>query len=221
MDAAAWDERYAATELVWGAPPNRFLPAEVAELVPGRALDLACGEGRNAVWLATAGWRVTAVDFSRVAIDKGRRLAAEAEVEVGFVVADVTSHVPQAGAYDLVIIFYLQLVRSARLAVLERALEALAPGGTLLVVAHDLANLERGHGGPQDPAVLPTAPGLVSEMRGLAVGAGLEVVDAGERERVMETGDGPATAIDCLVRVRRPGGLGDATNTTAPRLEPL
>src|SRR4051794_41852696 len=75
MDAAAWDERYAATGLVWSAEPNRFVVAEMADLRPGRALDLAAGEGRNAIWLAVRGWRVTAVDFSAVAIDKGRRLA--------------------------------------------------------------------------------------------------------------------------------------------------
>jgi len=204
VDAAAWDERYAASGLVWGASPNRFLPPEVSELQPGRALDLACGEGRNAVWLASVGWDVTAVDFSRVALEKGRSLATEAGVQVDFVVGDVTGHVPAADAYDLVVIFYLQLVRSERLAVLERAVRALAPGGTLLVVAHDRANLERGHGGPQDPAVLPTAPMLVSELREVPAGASLEVVRASERERPVETDAGPAVAIDCLVRVRRP-----------------
>src|SRR4051812_50095966 len=75
MGAAAWDERCAATGLVWSAEPNRSVVAELADVRPGRALDLAAGEGRNAIWLAVRGWRVTAVDFSAVAIDKGRRLA--------------------------------------------------------------------------------------------------------------------------------------------------
>src|SRR2546430_7187246 len=66
MDAAEWDQRYAGTELVWSAEPNRFVAAELADLPPGRALDLAAGEGRNSVWLAERGWAVTAVDFSRV-----------------------------------------------------------------------------------------------------------------------------------------------------------
>ena len=77
MDAAAWDERYAATELVWSAGPNQFVEQELADLPPGRALDLACGEGRNARWLAERGWQVTAMDFSPVAIEKGRRLAEQ------------------------------------------------------------------------------------------------------------------------------------------------
>ena len=76
MDSEAWDERYAATELVWSAEPNQFVAAECADLAPGRAVDLAAGEGRNAIWLAGRGWAVTAVDFSSVALERGRRLAA-------------------------------------------------------------------------------------------------------------------------------------------------
>jgi 2-polyprenyl-3-methyl-5-hydroxy-6-metoxy-1,4-benzoquinol methylase len=64
-----WNARYAASELLWTAEPNRLFAAEIAGLEPGRALDLACGEGRNAVWLAEQGWRVTAVDFSDVALE--------------------------------------------------------------------------------------------------------------------------------------------------------
>lgn len=90
-DAAAWDERYASAELVWGAEPNRFLPPEVAGLRPGRGVDLACGEGRNAIWLARQGWTMTGVDFSEVGISKARRLAAHAGVTVDLVVDDVPS----------------------------------------------------------------------------------------------------------------------------------
>lgn len=75
MSSAEWDRRHGVSELVWTAEPNRFVAAELADLVPGRALDLGCGEGRNAVWLAEQGWRVTGVDFSRVALEKARRLA--------------------------------------------------------------------------------------------------------------------------------------------------
>src|ERR1022692_4898294 len=75
MKSEEWDKRYAGQELVWTAEPNRFVVAELKDLAPGRALDLGAGEGRNAVWLASAGWQVTAVDFSAVGLDKGRRLA--------------------------------------------------------------------------------------------------------------------------------------------------
>jgi SAM-dependent methyltransferase len=88
MDPAAWDERYAATDLVWSAGPNQFVEQELAGLAPGRALDLACGEGRNARWLAEQGWHVTAMDFSPVAIETGRRLTAELDGRIEWVVGD-------------------------------------------------------------------------------------------------------------------------------------
>ena len=78
MDSAEWDARYAAADLVWTAAPNRWVEAEFADLRPGRALDLACGEGRNVLWLAGRGWQVTAVDFSGVALAKGRHAAQAA-----------------------------------------------------------------------------------------------------------------------------------------------
>ena len=77
MDAEAWNERYRTSELMWSAGPNQFVEAELADLAPGRAVDLAAGEGRNAIWLARRGWQVTAVDFSQVALDKGRAIAGD------------------------------------------------------------------------------------------------------------------------------------------------
>jgi len=82
VDRHDWDARYAETELVWSAEPNRFVETELAALAPGRALDLAAGEGRNAIWLATRGWTVTVVDFSRVALEKASNLAAAARTRV-------------------------------------------------------------------------------------------------------------------------------------------
>src|ERR1700754_3536553 len=99
MDADAWDERYAATELVWSAGPNRFVEEECADLQPGRALDLAAGEGRNALWLAERGWSATAVDFSAVALDRARSLAGQRLGEhagtVTLIRADVRDYVPR------------------------------------------------------------------------------------------------------------------------------
>ena len=91
-----WDARYAATELVWSVTPNQFVAAELADLPPGRAVDLAAGEGRNAIWLASRGWDVTAVDFSQVALDKGRRLAESQRLagSVTWVCADATTWQP-------------------------------------------------------------------------------------------------------------------------------
>ena len=82
-------------ELVWTAEPNRFVVAELQDLAPGRALDVGAGEGRNAVWLASRGWQVTAVDFSAVGLDKGRRLAQDRGVAVDWVLADVRDYQPE------------------------------------------------------------------------------------------------------------------------------
>lgn len=203
MDAAGWDERYAGRELVWSAGPNRFLVERSGGLTPGRALDLGAGEGRNSVWLAEQGWRVTAVDFSEVGLDKGRERARRAGVSdaIAWIRADATTWVPPAGSADLAIVFYLQLPAEERRTAHRAAASAVAPGGRLLIVAHDLDNLAHGYGGPQDPSVLPTPTGIVEDLSD----TGLEVVLAERRERPVEAEDGRrVTAIDCLVEAQRP-----------------
>ena len=197
MERKDWNERYAGTELVWTASPNRFLVAEVEALAPARALDLACGEGRNAVWLAERGWRVTGVDFADVALAKAKRLAAARGVEVEWVDADVRDWEPPADAFDLVVLLYLQLPADERRVVHERAAAAVAPGGTLLVVAHHATNPAEGYGGPKDAAVLFTEDDVVADV------PGLEVVRAERVRRPVETPDGEAVALDVLVRAER------------------
>jgi SAM-dependent methyltransferase len=202
MDASAWDQRYAGTDLVWSATPNQFVAAELADLPPGRAADLAAGEGRNALWLATRGWRVTAVDFSAVGLDKGRAVEATLDLAhpVDWVCADVLAWAPPA-AYDLVVIAYLQVVAAERRAAVRRAVEALRPGGTFLLVAHDTSNLTEGVGGPQDASVLMTADDVLADLDGIEV----DVVRAGRVTREVPGEGGPATAYDALVRVVRRG----------------
>lgn len=169
MDSTAWDARYAERQLVWGAEPNRFVVEELTDQPPGAALDLGAGEGRNALWLAGRGWRVTAVDFSAVAIDRGRALAATRDVIVHWVVADVREYRPPVGAFDAVLVAYLHVRPSERASVLERAAAALAPGGRILVIGHDESNLRDGVGGPQDPTVLYTPDAITAELPGLTV----------------------------------------------------
>jgi ubiquinone/menaquinone biosynthesis C-methylase UbiE len=192
-----WNERYAQKDLVWTAEPNRRFAAEVEALEPGRALDLACGEGRNAVWLAEHDWRVTGVDFADVALAKAARLAASRGVEVEWVVADVLDYEPEPRAFDLVAVLYLQLRRDELLHALRTAAGAVAPGGTLLVLGHDTTNLTDGHGGPKDASVLYTAEDVVPALGGLVV----EQAEAVERTVPLE--DGEAVAIDAFVRAHR------------------
>ncbi len=197
MDAAEWNARYDTDKLIWHAEPNRFVRAELAELLPGTGLDLACGEGRNAVWLATRGWRMTAIDFSDRAIEKGRNLAARHEVDVSFDVADATTYRPDQ-RFDLVLSCYLQLPEPDHSAALACGRDAVAPGGTFLLVAHDRSNLDHGHGGPQDPRVLPVPDEVVAALDGFVIERA-EVAD-----RVVTTDEGPRVAKDTLVRARRP-----------------
>jgi SAM-dependent methyltransferase len=199
VDRARWDERYSGTKFEWTTRPNQFVAAELAGLTPGRALDLAAGEGRNAIWLAELGWSVTAVDFSRVGLDKGRRLAAARRVEgrVNWVVADLDDYQPAGAAFDLVMIAYFQVGAELRAKVLARAAAALVPGGTLFVVGHDLINLTEGTGGPQYPEVLYTPEAITAEL------PGLRILRAERVRRTVERDDGAATAIDTLVRAER------------------
>ncbi|UUZ61585.1 class I SAM-dependent methyltransferase [Nocardioides sp. B-3] len=186
--------------MVWSRGPNQFIETECADLTPGRAVDLACGEGRNAIWLASLGWDVTAVDFSQVAIDKGRTLAGDLPVD--WVCADATTWT--GSDLDLAVVAYFQVPAALRRTAMWNVVSSLRPGGTLARVAHDSSNLTEGTGGPQDPAVLMTASDILDDLEGIDV----EVVRAERVARVVTADDGHGsevtkTAWDCLVRLVR------------------
>ena len=204
MDAVDWDARYAGSELVWGTDPNRFVAAEMDGLPPGRALDVACGEGRNAIWLATRGWHATGVDFSAAAIARARQLAESAGVaaRTAFLVGDVVAGPLPAGPFDAVVVAYLQLPAEQRRQAVRHAAGALAPDGVLLVVAHDMTNLAEGVGGPQDARVLYAAQDVVADLDGMV---GTVVERADRVHRPVPTPEGERLALDTLVRVRRAG----------------
>ncbi|HEX7096170.1 MAG TPA: class I SAM-dependent methyltransferase [Acidimicrobiales bacterium] len=138
-----WDERYAASEQVWSGRVNGALASEVADMAPGRVLDVGCGEGADAIWLAQRGWDVTAIDISTVAVDRARRAAEAAGVTIEWVCADVTTTPPAPAAYDLVTLQYPALPRSD--AVIDGLLGAVAPGGTLLITWHVLTDEHVAH----------------------------------------------------------------------------
>ncbi|MEV0356393.1 class I SAM-dependent methyltransferase [Nocardia sp. NPDC050697] len=216
MDAAAWDERYASTELVWGAPPNSTVvqhihgleraPELVADpdgTVPElpRALDLACGEGRNALWLATHGWQVHAVDWSQVAVDKGRtvatRLSRSVRTRITWECADLTDPAVLTGRYELVLMVFLHLPPEERRALVRRAAEVLTPGGTLLVLGHDTTNISDGYGGPRDPSILFTPDDIRADLGPLSAQIRIAVA-----ERVLRPTE-ERDAIDALVVARK------------------
>jgi SAM-dependent methyltransferase len=191
VDARSWDEKYAAADQVWSTTPNQFVESALADLPPGDALDLACGEGRNAIWLARRGWRVTALDFSSVAVERARSLAGDLGID--WRVGDaLTSELPQV---DLVVLAYLQLPPDERSVAVRRAWAALRPGGTFFLVAHDSTNLTEGTGGPQEPAVLYTAEDVLADLADVHP----HVRRAERVERPVIGPEGPVIAYDALV----------------------
>ncbi|MGI8701961.1 MAG: class I SAM-dependent methyltransferase [Nocardioidaceae bacterium] len=200
MDAEDWDARYADHDTIWGLEPNRFVREQCERLPVGEALDLACGEGRNAVWLAQLGWRVTGVDFSAVAIQRARawtsELAPLVALHLHWRVGDVTTLTPKPRSVDLVLVSYLHLPAAERDRVLARASQALRPGGHLVLVGHDLRNLAEGVSGPQDPALLYEPESL----RRMLSSTGRLVVEVA---RTAERPTPAGVALDTVVRARR------------------
>ncbi len=196
MDSAEWDERYSTKEYVWAIEPNQFVKAHLSDLKPGTAIDLGAGEGRNAVWLASNGWTVTAVDFSEGGLEKGRRLAADQDVTVDFVRADATTYAPDQPV-DLVVLSYLQLDSEGRKAVLDHAHTWLNPGGTIFLIAHDASNVTSGYGGPPSADTCYT----IDEIN--AAWSDLDISTAIVADRVVETPDGTRTALDTLAIATR------------------
>jgi SAM-dependent methyltransferase len=152
------------------------------------------------VWLAERGWQVTGVDFSSIGIDKARQLEDARGVRAHWVVADLLDYRPEPGGFDLVIVFYLQVPPGQRPTILRAAAQAVAPGGTFLLVGHDSSNIERGYGGPQDPAVLYTAEDVTEDL----AGTGLRIERAEIVQRPVETAGATRIALDALVRASRP-----------------
>lgn len=192
MDAQEWDARYAVAPQ-WSDAPNALAAELLSDLPPGRALDVAAGEGRMALWLASRGWQVTALDFSATGLARGRERAEQRGLEVDWRVADATATDLGEQAYDLVLVLYLHLPHAPLADVLARCARAVAPGGRLLVLGHDRENLLRGTGGPQDAALLYDVDAL------WAAAAGLVVERLGQVERRVDD----RVAIDTLLVARR------------------
>jgi SAM-dependent methyltransferase len=147
-----WDQRYASLEQVWSGRPNTALLSEVAALPPGRALDVGCGEGADAVWLAARGWAVTALDVSQVALQRAARHGEQAGVVVRWVQAGLVEAGLPPGTFDLVSAQYPALRRTDHHDAERCLLAAVAPGGTLLVVHHAALDVEQARAHGFDPA---------------------------------------------------------------------
>lgn len=162
--AAFWDERYRSGGPLWSGEPNPQLIAEVADLSPAAALDAGCGEGTDAIWLAERGWRVTAVDFSAVALERGQANARAAGVDarIDWVQADLLSWTPPESSYDLVTAQFVHLPSDQRRAVHRRLAAAVRLSGTLLLVEHSPRDLTTTAKRPSDPGLFSTAAELAT-----------------------------------------------------------
>jgi trans-aconitate methyltransferase len=190
MDAEEWDERYRETPSLWGGP-NRILEPLLAELPPGRAADLACGDGRHTAWLAERGWRAHGVDFSGAAIAQARSRSTSVG-SATYEVSDVRAWEP-AEPVDLVLVAYLHLPAAERSTLLGRSLGWLTSTGRLVVLAHARENLEHGVGGPREASILPGVDDLAADVRGARVHRLAHVI------RRTEAGD----AVDVLLDAGR------------------
>ncbi|MFE2538513.1 SAM-dependent methyltransferase [Actinacidiphila glaucinigra] len=202
-EAEFWDARYAGSDRVWSGNPNNVLVSEVGGLKPGTALDLGCGEGADAVWLARQGWRVTAVDISRVALERAAGHAKAEGIAEGLIDwqrHDLGETFPE-GTYDLVSAQFLHSPNDMpRERILRAAAAAVAPGGVLLVVGH--AGFPAWETDPHPEMHFPT-PDEVLESLGLPDGE-WEVVLTDEHERIQNDPDGrPTTRVDNTLEIRR------------------
>ncbi len=197
-NATQWDERYASSTKIWSGRPNGALVAEATDLAPGRALDVGCGEGADAVWLASRGWAVTALDVSPVAMDRAREHAREAGVEVQWVESGLVESGLPAGSFDLVSAQYAALRSTPGQDAERTLLAAVAPGGVLLVVHHADVDAEQAKAGGFDPADY-VSPGDVAAL----LDADWQVEVDEKRQRHVEGGAGAHHTHDIVVRARR------------------
>ncbi|MDJ1133641.1 class I SAM-dependent methyltransferase [Streptomyces iconiensis] len=196
---AEWDNRYADRQQLWSGLPNGALVAEVAGLAPGRVLDVGCGEGADAVWLARGGWDVTALEVSGVALERAAGHARDAGLTVHWVHAALTEAALPPASFDLVSAQYPALLRTPDAAAERALLAAVAPGGVLLLVHHAGMDTQQAQEGDFDPADY-VWPSMVAEL----LDDDWEVEVDEERPRVApEGGAGAHHANDVVLRARR------------------
>lgn len=174
--AEMWEGRYGADEFVYGTEPNEFLTEAVAGINPGDVLCLADGEGRNGVYLATLGHRVTSVDLTQSGMDKAARLAAERGVELTTVVADLADYDLGSERWDLIVSIFAHTPPPVRRAIHAGVASALRPGGRFVLEAYTPDQIGRGTGGPPVPELTMTLAGLRDELTDLDLEVGRELV---------------------------------------------
>lgn len=210
FDREYWDDRYSALDDVWSGAANPVLVTETSDLTPGRALDIGCGEGADAIWLAGRGWQVTGVDFSVVALERAAARSRRAGGDPSAAVAiagridwqqhDLTRWAPPASRYDLVTAQFMHLPLAPRTVLFRALADAVAPGGTLLIVGHDVSDVHATAHRMPDPDLFFSADEVVATLDP----ARWHINVAEARTRTISGPDGsPSPAADAVVRASR------------------
>jgi SAM-dependent methyltransferase len=199
-----WDERYLSADRLWSGQPNVQLVAQTADLPAGDALDAGCGEGADAIWLASRGWTVTAVDVSAVALDRAARHAADEGEQTSALITwqreDLLSWGPDPGRFDLVTAHFMHLPEAELRAMHRRLAAGVRPGGTLLVVGHHPDDIHAGIRRGGHGRIFPDATQVAAELD--PDSWEIVVADAIGRE-VTDLDGRPATAKDTVLRAVR------------------
>jgi SAM-dependent methyltransferase len=200
MSAEFWNERYSADDLVYGEAPNEFL-VSIADRLPrsGHALDIGAGEGRNALFLASHGLDVLAVDQSDVGIQKARHLAEERRLMLRTLVADLREFDAEPKSFDVISSIFCHLPQSLRAAVLRRAADWLKPEGVFVLESYAPDQIKRGTGGPKDLSLLAPLEVIVGELDGLTIEYQADLV-RNVSEGLFHTGE--ASVVQVLARKR-------------------
>lgn len=201
MSEALWDEKYRSRDALWSDEPNATLVDEISRLESASAVDIGCGEGADAIWLAKRGWRVTGLDISGVALARAaiaeERYRSEIATPIVWQRTDLLAWTPGAMRFDLVIAHFVQFRANDRVRLFATLAACVAPGGTLLVVGHDPSDLATNVRRPPDPEVFYTASDIARALDPLAWQ--IDVCEARPRP-ARDRDDRPATVHDAIVR---------------------
>ena len=202
MDNSSWVKKYDTPAYVYTTDVNQFVVELCGNLTPGTAIEVAGGEGRNAVWLAEQGWTVEVIDFAPNALAKARRLAEERGVADRIITTEASAldFTAQLAPVDLAVVAYLHIYSHQFAQAMETTVAAVKPGGHVMGVWHALENLQHNSHGPQNPDSLPS----VDSLSKLCADLGLEVLTLENRDGKVRTDEGPKPSVTVVLLARKP-----------------
>ncbi|MFM7030825.1 MAG: class I SAM-dependent methyltransferase [Micrococcales bacterium] len=202
MDNTSWVKKYDTATYVYTTDVNQFVVELCGPLAPGKAIDVAGGEGRNAAWLAEQGWTVEVIDFAPNALEKARKLAAERAVSDRVITTEASAldFTSRLAPVDLAVVAYLHIYSHQFAQAMAQTLAAVKPGGYIMGVWHALENLQHNSHGPQNPDTLPSVQSLTALCQDL----GLKVLTLENRNGMVRTDDGPRPSVTVVLLAQKP-----------------